>query len=248
MSLYYQGAAEKRAASRREEDRRLFKEYQENPSPQNLANLLDQLDGLIQAEVNKWSSARVPRAALVAEAESLAMDAIESYDSSQGASLATHVSNYLQKLYSFVAKTGSIDKIPENRYRRIREFNEAKRHLENKFNREPSAAELADYLKEDLKEIERFQKESYDSLTQATGLLGGLNEIEASNPQKRYAIEAVYYDLTPEEKVVYEYWQGRYGRPQVTRNKDIAAKTGMSESKVSRLRSKITKKIEDYLE
>ena len=199
------------------------------------------------SNVNKYSGQRIPKSAIMAEAEKLALNAFNTYNPAMGASLATHLSNSLMKLYSFVARYGDIAKVPEKRYSGIRRFNDAENFLRNKLKREANAAEIADYLGIPISEVGRYREES------AT-ILSGSGESDFSNIDitegsllKKYALNAIYYDLDQDEKIVYEYIYGKVGKKQTGSTGEIAKMTGMSPSKVSRIKKRIGDKLEKYL-
>ncbi len=235
---------EKTAASMSEDDFLAWQQWKLTKSGIDLQRLMKRMEGLIISNTSKWK-VRVPRSSLRAEAERLALRAFETYNPEKGATLATHVNIWLQKLHSFASRYGDIGKRPEDRFAGARKFNEAEEHLRTQLKRDPSAAELADFLKMPVPEIERYRMEQIQSLTERNPV--ELSSIEAIDPIKRYALEAVYYDLSPEEKLVYEHLQGRGGRRKTTSTGDIAALTGMTASKVSRLKKKIAEKLEVFL-
>lgn len=230
---------------RRKEDLDTWNIWRKDKNKVNREELFKRMEGLINANVNKWRGQRLPRSALKAEAEKLTMRAFETYDPLKEASLVTHVNTRLLKLHGFVARHGDIAKIPEERFAGMRRFNEAEEYLYYKFNREPNAAEVADYLKISMPEVRRYRKESIKILTE--GGASDFSSIKVMDPIKRYAMEAVYYDLKPEEKVVYEYLNGRGGRRKVTSTGEIARLTNMAPSKISRLKKSIAKQLELYL-
>lgn len=240
-------ALEKEAVEYQEKDLELWREWRRTRSHAVLEQLYDRLEPTISYHLQRWRSARVPQGALRAEAERLTLEALNTYDPNSGAAIRTYVNQWLQKLYSYVVNAGSVTKIPEHRYRQFRKFTSAERELKDKFKRDPSAAELADHLKIPKSEVERYRKESYGVLTE-TPESDVLSDFMGHSPQNRYILEAAYYDLSPDEKVVYEFLSGRYGRPQVTSTSEIARLANMSASKVYRLKNSIGQKMKAFQE
>lgn len=236
----------KLATTRTEEDLIAWQQWNVTKSDIDLQKLMKRMEGLIISNASKWK-VRVPRSSLRAEAEKLAMRAFKTYDPNNfgRASVATHVNTWLQKLHAFSSKYGDISKRPEGRFAGARRFNEAEEHLKTQFKREPTAAEIADYMKMPISEVGRYRQEQTKTLTERSSM--ELSSIEAIDPVKRYALEAVYYDLTPDEKLVYEYIKGRAGRKQTDSTGEIARLTGMTASKISRLKKGIAKKLEMFL-
>ncbi|MFA7710493.1 MAG: hypothetical protein WCY30_05265 [Candidatus Neomarinimicrobiota bacterium] len=228
-------------------DTEAWKKWQTTGSQDDLENLFKNFEGIITTAVKKYSSQRMPTSAIRTEAERLALGAFRTYNPSMGASLATHVNNNLLKLYGFVARYSDIAKVPEKRYSGVRRFNDAERILREKFKREPNAAEIADYLQIPVSEVGRYRQEGVQILS-GSGISDFSNiDVGSDSLLKKYALSAVYFDLEPEEKIVYEYVYGMAGKKQTGSTGEIATKTGMSPSKISRLKKKIADKIEKYL-
>jgi DNA-directed RNA polymerase specialized sigma subunit len=64
--------------------------------------------------------------------------------------------------------------------------------------------------------------------------------------RRRDVIDFIYYELDPQEKTVYEYLTGKYGKPKKTAG-EIASIMGVSDATVSRIRKRIEKKVAGYL-
>ena len=67
-------------------------------------------------------------------------------------------------------------------------------------------------------------------------------------------LEYLYYELDPEEKIVYEYVFGKYGKPKMVKSSGkidydkISRSVGFSSSKVRTVVGRIRKKLKKYLE
>ena len=232
-------------SSRREEDLTLWQAWKLSNSNQDLIKLFGAFEGLINANINKWRQ-QIPRVAIRAEAERLTLEAFRRYDPKMGASLATYVDQWLQKLWSFVNSRGNLLKIPEDRISMITRYQDTENHLREMLKREPTAAEVSDTMGIPAKEVARFRKEAFRTLTEGSSRTD-FSSIKVTDPAVRHAIATVYFDLQPEEKLVYEHLYGVYGRPQTTSTNDIARLTGFTPSKVSRLKKKIAQKLSEYL-
>ena len=55
------------------------------------------------------------------------------------------------------------------------------------------------------------------------------------------------HELTPEEKIVYDYLVGINGKPKIDRGAKLARKTGFSQTKISMLRTSIANKLKPEL-
>lgn len=231
---------------RREEDLALWQAWKLSASDQDLNKLFDAFEGLINVNINKWRQ-QIPRVAVRVEAERLTLEAFRRYDPKMGASLASYVDQWLQKLWSFVNSRGNLLKIPEDRISMITRYQEAENHLRQMLKREPSAAEVSDAMGIPVKEVARFRKEAFKTLTEGSSRTD-FSSIRVTDPTVQHAIATVYFDLQPEEKLVYEHLYGVYGRVQTTSTNDIARLVGFTPSKVSRLKKKIAQKLSEYLD
>lgn len=225
----------------------LWKQWRENPTDYNLSRLMNSFSNEIQKRVSMFNAADVPRFSMEIAAKNYALDAFKTYDPSRHASLYTHVYNHLKRLSRYVGNYQNIGKIPEHRRRKIQEFRIAKGDLEQSFNRTPTIQELADKLIWPKEEVLRIEKEM-ESSTISSARESSLGDVVFPSASSRQAkiIRNVYYELTPEEQLVYEYLLGRGGKPRLSET-EIASKLNYSTSKVSRIKNQINKKIEQWI-
>jgi len=225
----------------------LWRQWKENPTDQNLSRLMNSFSNEIQKRVSMFNAADMPRFSMEIAAKNYVLDAFNTYDPSKHASLYTHVYNHLKRLSRYVGNFQNIGKIPEHRRRKIHEFRLAKGELEQQYNRSPNIQELADKLvwpKEEVLRIEQEMKSSTISSARESSL-GDVIFPSASSRQAKI-VRNVYYELSPEEKLVYEYLLGRGGKPKLSET-EIARQLNYSTSKVSRIKSQINNKIERWI-
>ena len=72
-------------------------------------------------------------------------------------------------------------------------------------------------------------------------------QTDMSGARMKSVLDDIWYELTPEEQIVYALVTGTHGRRKTEKGQDIAMVTGYSQAKVSQLRSAIARKIEGYL-
>lgn len=243
-----------KTASMKKQDEDIWAEWMiDQKDHKKKEKLLKQFSGLIFSHVNKWGGARVPRSALRAEAERLSMIAFTRYDPGRGASIASYVDQWLGKLYSFQATRSQVMKVPEHRIGYLTDiYNETRARLSSKMGRDPTAVQIADTMKVPLKkfknplaEIKRLEAESIGIITESSADLTGA--AVANDAAAKQALYSIYYDLTSDEKLVFEHLYGFGGKMKLKRMKDISLRTGFSPSKISRLKNSIYKKVEDYI-
>ena len=196
--------------------------------------MLRSIDPLLQKQVNKFQTSPIPRTALETEARMLALKAFETYDPSK-AQLNTHVTNHLKHIQRYVIEYQNVGKIPESRALEISKFNNINSHLEDSLGREPSTAELADELRWSTAEVDRMLTELRSDLD--------IRQVEPDEGGGFYdytayqskgiddALEFVYFDASPEDKLILEYIFGIKGKKRVPVS-DIAKKLNKTESYV----------------
>lgn len=225
----------------------LWETWKKTPSRDNLSPLLDHFDTIINKRVNQFNTAEVPRPAMLIEAKKLAVDAFKSFNPKE-ASLATHTYTHLKRLGRYVGDIQNIGRIPENRRLKITEYNIARAKLEEDLGgRAPSMQELAEKLKWSIKEVERMESELRgSSISGATSAFGADLIYGAPPTKEKRIVRNIYYELDPEEQVVYEYLLGMGGKPKLSEG-EIAKKLKVNVTKVSRIKKRIANKVERWL-
>lgn len=223
----------------------LWKTWKDNgKKPEHLRPLLNSLRPFINSHANKWTTTRdVPPAAVRAEFMHHAVQALDTYDPSYGAQINTHVGNYLKKAQRFVTTYQNPARIPETRIYKTGAYKNALKVLEESYGRTPTHQEMADYLKWPVKQVETLHSEIRVALPQSRfahdpGVVVRSREAEV--------LRLLPYELTPDEKLVFEHIYGIGGKPQLTPGQ-ISAQLGISAPKVSRLKQSIAAKYKKYV-
>jgi DNA-directed RNA polymerase specialized sigma subunit len=207
--------------------------------PKHLKPLYDSYKPLIEREARKFTNkVELPTSAIHAELRKQFVNAVKTYDAKKGAALGSWVQTNLRKASRFVKTYQNFGKIPEGNISSIRTFNQAHEELSNKFGHEPDTKTLADHLKWPHKRVIQIQKE----LSRADKPLSGYmtDPAEVLAPKELEAVRLINFDnrLSKEDRAVYEYTFGMNGRPRLQPGQ-IAKKTGIHPSKVSRIRGKL---------
>jgi DNA-directed RNA polymerase specialized sigma subunit len=71
--------------------------------------------------------------------------------------------------------------------------------------------------------------------------------LDTTDAKTRQLIDDIWWELTNDEKKVFEIVTGKNGKRKLDKGKDIASSTGFSQAKVSQLRKAIAKKMEVHL-
>jgi DNA-directed RNA polymerase specialized sigma subunit len=226
----------------KEQELELWKRWKISKNQYELSELIKSFQPLINKEVNKYSG-NLDRNLYYAEALKLFMQALESYDPNRGAALATHITSYMNKLYRFNLTYQNVGRIrSERRPLQITAYHNTMTVLEDKFGRPPTTNEVAEEMQLPHKEVARIRKDlrkdlSLDETFDSVGLG------PKSNPMYDRMMQIYHFETTPEEKLVLEYLQGIGGKPIVSSNIDIAKRLNMTPNRVSKMRTKLYKKI-----
>lgn len=217
---------------------------QQDFKPTTLTPLLQSFNPLIRKKANQFvGNVDLPPVAIHSEFEKAALNAFRRYDPNKGAALNTWVNINLKKAQRWVSKYQNVARIQENRQYKIGLYNNAKSTLDASLGREPTNAELADHLKWSENTVRMLGNEIRKSLP-TSGFEGGFDPTSIAPNRDAEKLKLIKYELTPEERLVYEYTVGD-GKPMLKPG-EIAQKLNMSPSKVSRLRNAITAKLEQY--
>jgi RNA polymerase sigma factor (sigma-70 family) len=200
------------------------------------------LQPLAYSVIQKWSGAALPTSAIEAEVKSLMIKAMKDYDPGKGVQMNTFLISRLQKISRFIYKYQNTGTIPEQRAIKIDQFKKIRTFLTDDLNREPTALELAEELKWSPAEVDRMEKELRTSISFSNELTG-MSFVNSSRDME--ILDLIYYELTPQEKLVYEHLTGKGGK-EVLKGQDIAKRLRISPSTVTRLRQSIEKKMNKY--
>lgn len=234
------------AKTKKEQELVMWKDWKKGDK-QALPALLKSMDPLIQLHVNKFQAAPIPRGAIEAHGRMLAVKAFDEYDPTRGAALNTHVVTHLKHLQRFVIDYQNIGKIPEHRGIAVSRFNNIKKNLEDKLDREPTVIELAEALNWSVKEVQRMLTEQRTDITlrQSMEEAGWWDKEKIKTDVTRELIEFAYHSPTigMEERKVMEYAFGLGGMPKLS-VKDMAFRMNKPESYIRKLGKQIAEKIQ----
>ena len=226
----------------KKEELEMWRVWKKDSTMTNLEPLLVSLDPLIQKRVNQFSGAPIPRSAIEAEARKQAVSAFETYNPKMGAGLSTHVTNYMQKVYRYVTTYQNVGRLPESRTAKIDTFQKTKAFLAQIKDREPSTVELADELGWSKREVGRMEIE----LRKDLGLETSFSEMKFLDFDRNADLLAYgYYELTPEEQLVFDYTIGMHGKPKL-KIEDIGKKLKKTPRQIGLIKQKIVDKLKRF--
>lgn len=223
-----------------------------NENPEKLQPLLNSLNPVITAQVNRHAPPRMYRPAIEAEARALTVKALKKYDPSRGAQITTHVTTNLRGLNRFVKKHQNFTRIVEAQAHKIGELQRTQDSLTEELGRPPTSLEIADRMKIGVKKVERLKLEMRPDIfvIPSGGEEGGmdLNPFTEMSPVHREIVEMLPYELTTEEQQVFSHLFGLNGKKKTSSTGEIARSLGWSDSKVSQVKKKIADKYKAYEE
>lgn len=225
----------------KEKDLELWRRYKRHKSPETRSALLQRFDRVIQNQVNRWSGP-VPREVLLAEAKLLAVKAFDSYSEDKGAALATHVTNNLAPLSRVVYTHQNTARLPENVTLKVQAYKNAVDHLTHNTGRHPTADELHQELGWSVPEINRVNDYMRRDLTES---VGGLSDsfFSSEEDEDDNLLAAIYFDLLPGEKVLFEHTTG-YNGARILNNTELMQKLGITQAQLSYKKSLLRNKIQ----
>ena len=175
----------------------------------------------------------------------LFQQALESYNPKKGANFSTHLYSRLKGIDRYVKTYQNIGYIPEASVGKITTLKSAEQELALQKRRPPTVQELANYLKWPESEVARIKKslraDIPGSAFEETGMMNMRPQAEMN------LLYDFQHELTPEEKIVYDYLVGINGKPKIDRGAKLARKTGFSQTKISMLRTSIANKLKPEL-
>lgn len=217
----------------------VWRKWKRDKDPQKLGQLLSYVQPTIQHRVGQFASAPVANVNIEAQAKKEAVYAMQNFNPTKGASLRTHVSNRMQKVFRYVSQRQNIGRIPEHRVTKISLFKTAKDELFQKHGRESTTIELADYLRWPPQEVARMEAEQRKDLGHS---LSFQDQAFVDFSRNMETINFAYFSMTPQEQLVYDYSVGAHGKQRIKAS-EIARKLGVSPSQVSKIKRKISEKI-----
>lgn len=245
-------------AARKKKEVDLWHQWNNNgQKPKDLDPLLKSFDNMIKGRLNVFRKAEVPTAAIENQLKKSAVEAFKTWDPNKGGALNTWVQTKLKRGQRYVDSNKNQTYSPENITQHIGRFNALKADLHERLGHEPDAHTIHDHLLEhghandrfarislkDIKRLEKEQRRSLISSTKDTQETAGIPHMSSRAEEVKLLI---FPELTPEERVVHEYSFGLNGKPQLKPGA-IAKKLKFDNSKVSKLRSSILKKMQKYV-
>lgn len=228
---------------KREQELHQLHLWKQTGKPEHLEPLLKSYEPLVAQKLRQFKAPAVNESAFRAELQKHLIGAFESYDPSRGAVLSTHVENRLKKAQRYNNKYQNIGYIPEGQSQHIGRINKAQDELTDQFGRPPTHDEIADHIGQPVKMVAKVLKAQRRDIPAST-FENDPTEIAMHRDQE--VLSLLPYNLSADEKQVFNHIFGQNGFRQISSTNDIAKALGKSPSQVSRLKTSILKKYDQY--
>lgn len=226
-------------------DEELVAKWQKGRDQAALEELRRRVKPLVQSQVNKYRSNSVPMSVIEAKADQIFVASVKSFRSGVGAKFKTHLFGNLRRLNRFSTARSNVATIPEARAQKIGVYQRVYEDLKERKRRPPTAAELSDELNWPLNEVMTMQRSVRRDII--TTQVSAPPRLDTTDYKTQQLIQDIWWELSMDEKKVFEYVVGTKGKKKLEKGKDIARATGFSQAKVSQLRKAIAKKMEAHL-
>lgn len=197
---------------------------------------------VITRSEGRYRNAPVPSGAIYGKALELTIGAINRYEPNTGTEFSTFLEHSLKGLYRYVNSNKGFIRIPEHRHLMLQKYEAVKSLLREQKGREPSTVELADAMAINISEVQAIQKSlankefAQSAEFERPGMADQLQQLEQT-------WDFMYYSLTDEERLVYDYALGKHGKTQLEDTRAIARKTGLTYDKVAAIKRSLADKL-----
>lgn len=224
-----------------DKDLELWNRYQVAPGKKTLGPLLNNFKGTITKSVNKWGGGNVAPAVLDIKAKKIAIDAFNNFNPSKS-KLNTHLTNHLKGISRPVYET-QVARMPESRTLKVGTYLTANQELVDNLGRLPTAKEMSDSLKWNIKEVHRFRNElrSQYSTDPDKPIPPGFETFNSEVGE----LDFIYHDLNDQDKQVFEGTTGYMGSP-VQSTKALMKSSGLTSGQISHSKRRIKSKVMGY--
>ena len=222
-----------------------WKKAPEHEKPKKLAPLLKAYEPTFQRKIHEWSGGAVAiqPAAFKAELQKQFISALHNFDPEKAA-LSTHIETRLHKAKRFVIKHQNLAYIPEGQVAHIGRIRKAQDQLTEEFGRAPTTDEIADHIGMPPKRVATILNSLKKDIPSS--------RFEEDPTAKQHARERevlglLQFNLSPDEKEVFDHLFGQNGKAKIQSTNALAAKLGKTAPQISRLKTSILDKYKSYV-
>ena len=240
---------QKTAAANAKRDLDLWQQWNEGGrTPEGLQPLMQAYAPLINRRMRDWKAPAVSPTAFKAELRKHFITAAESFDPNRGTAFNTHLQTRLQKAKRFNKRYQNVAYMSEEQSDLVGPLQVAQESLQEDLGRAPTLSELSSHMglpEKKLKAVQDALRKDVpasafesDPLAFSSGREGDVIRLFQRRPEDY---------LTNEEADVFKHIYGVGGSAKITATKDLAARLGKSQPKISRLKTSIADKIKKHI-
>jgi len=188
--------------------------------------------------------APVPSAAIQGEAMKIFMTALTRYNPRQKVLFKTFLETQLRGLYRYVNANKNVARVPEHRILQIRRFQQAKNLLFATKDREPTHDEMADHLGWSQQQVQMMDTAlSRKDLSVTQAAESGIADPATFYNRMGETFEFMYFQMTPEEKLVYDYSLGAHGKKKLKSVSAISKATRIPPDRIYSIKRRLAKNV-----
>ena len=195
---------------------------------------------LLKHKVGAFAKAPVPNSVLNAQAIKMVRLAADRYKPGSGASFRTFLDSNI-RLTRFANSVKSVARIPEHRALMIRRFIAAKEALRAETDREPTVTELSRELGWSVNDVVSMEKAM--SRKELAGSMMEFDQVSGIEDRFAETAEFMYFGLTPEEQLVWDYSLGKHGKRKIDDVISISKASGLSVDKIYLIKREIARRL-----
>jgi len=246
-------AIEKVAQKRRADELQAWKQWKANPTPERMDVLMDKFEPVFRNKVRAWKAPNVNQAAFLTNLRINAVKAFQSYDPAHksGAQLKTHLETRLQPTKRFNIRHQNYAYMPEEQVSHIGRIQKMQDAFVEDFGREPNAKEIATELNFSLPKRRQLNTRKVNRILegQRKDIIGSTFESDPTPhaiQREREVISLLRPELNTDQQKVFDLLYGKNGQPLTSSTTQIAKRLKKSPSQISRLRTGILNKFDEY--
>ena len=243
---------DKVAAVRAAQDHQLWQQWKQEPTHDNMDHLMTRFDPLIKGKGRMWKAPQVNQAAMLTNLRIHAVDAFQTYDPNKGAALRTHLESRLRPAMRFNQQHQNYAYMPEEQVGQIGNIQKAQDTLSEDLGRPPTSAEIVGFVNPQLQGRRKLTEKKVNRIIegQRKDIVGSAFESDptphAINREREVA-GLLRPNLNAQQQEVFDHLYGKNGKAKTDSTTRIAKSLGKSPSQVSRMRTDILKKFNEYM-
>lgn len=202
--------------------------------------LLRRHNDLLNHKANAFRRSPIPVSVFHAHAMQLAHNAVNRFDPKSGVQFRTFLDSTI-RLNRFATQNKNVARIPEHRALLIGRYKAAREMIAGTVDREPTPAELAEYLGWSVADAVRMEQ----ALSRRDLAASSMEFDQVSNVGDRVSetVDFLYFELSPEEQLVFDYSLGKHGKKRLDSVAAISKQTGLTADRVYAVKRKLAQRI-----